>query len=126
MSGFKPCLLLDGALVRAQPFFCILSYVLISREARSILSGYVLSFSRQELFQSMVDRLEGAELIRLRAALLEFLKFRVLAAEESFFEHSSADERRRWLKALFPQALLLSDSVLEQVWKQAYDLYGCH
>ena len=102
-------------------FLCV-----ISREARSILSGYVLSFSRQELFQSMVDRLEGAELIRLRAALLEFLKFRVLAAEESFFEHSSADERRRWLKTLFPQALLLSDSVLEMVWKQAYDLYGCH
>lgn len=73
-----------------------------------------------------MDQLEGAELIRLRAALLEFLKFRVLAAEETFFEQASAEERRRWLKALFPQALLLSDTVLEQVWNQAYDLYGCH
>ena len=58
--------------------------------------------------------------------LLEFLKFRVLAAESTFFEHQDGESRRIWLQQLHPQALALSDSDLDQVWQQAHDLYGCH
>lgn len=72
--------------------------------------------------------MDGAEAKRLRTRhqLLEFLKFRVLAAEDQFFVDASPAQRRAWLKSLFPQALCLSDADLEQVWAQAYALYGCH
>ena len=66
------------------------------------------------------------ERLRTRHRLLEFLKFRVLAAEDKFFDDRSPDQRRQWLKCLFPQALCLSDKDLDQVWKQAHALYGCH
>ena len=64
--------------------------------------------------------------LKMRHQLLEFLKFRVLAAEDQFFSDASSEQRRDWLKSLFPQALCLSDQDLEQVWAQAYSLYGCH
>ena len=58
--------------------------------------------------------------------LLEFLKFRVLAAQDTFFEFHDGQARRVWLQQLHPQALALTDQDLDQVWHQAYDLYGCH
>lgn len=67
-----------------------------------------------------------ADRFRQRAVLLEFLKFRVLAAEDGFFEQQDPSERRSWLQALHPQALQLSDDDLAEVWQQARDLYGCH
>ena len=70
--------------------------------------------------------LSEEERLRRRHQLLEFLKFRVLAAEDQFFDDRSPDQRRQWLKGLFPQALCLSDEDLDQVWKQAHALYGCH
>ena len=69
---------------------------------------------------------DEANRLRLRHQLLEFLKFRVLAAEDQFFSDASPEQRRAWLKSLFPRALSLSDQDLEQVWAQAYALYGCH
>ncbi|MGC6483738.1 MAG: hypothetical protein ACON4T_09295 [Synechococcus sp.] len=63
---------------------------------------------------------------RRRAMLLEFLKFRVLAAEDHFFSPQHNDQRRAWLKQLYPQALVLSDQDLDEVWQQAHNLYGCH
>ncbi len=69
---------------------------------------------------------DQATRLRMRHQLLEFLKFRVLAAEDQFFVETSPSQRRAWLKALFPQALCLSDQDLEHVWTQAHTLYGCH
>ena len=74
---------------------------------------------------------------RLRARLLEFLKFRVLAAQEDFFAAFQADggngpadaappdpERvRRWLGPLWPEALDLSDPDLLATLAQARSLY---
>jgi hypothetical protein len=62
----------------------------------------------------------------VRSVLLEFLKFRVLAAQDSFFAESDPRQRREWLSRVHPQALVLSDSDLDQVWAQAAELYGCH
>ena len=70
--------------------------------------------------------LAPADRIRRRAMLLEFLKFRVLAAQDTFFESHDGQARRAWLQQLHPQALALTDQDLDQVWQQAYDLYGCH
>ncbi len=63
---------------------------------------------------------------RVKAVLLEFLKFRVLAAEEKFFANDNPAHRREWLTAMHPQALMLSDEELDQVWRQARVLYGSH
>jgi|TARA_B100002052_G_scaffold202374_1_gene184714 hypothetical protein len=60
---------------------------------------------------------------RLRAQLLEFLKFRVLAAQDGFFVRSSFEERRSWLRQHHPQALMLDDISLQSVWNRAHDLY---
>ena len=65
----------------------------------------------------------------LRARLLEFLKFRVLAAQESFFEpFTKADELnpqafRLWLAGCWPEALALDDAELNHVLSQAHMLY---
>lgn len=72
------------------------------------------------------DRLVLIDGVRLRARLLEALKFRVLAAEERFFEADSTVQRRRWLATVHPEALALSDADLERVWYQARSLYGSH
>lgn len=88
--------------------------------------------------------------VRLRARLLEFLKFRVLAAQAEFFtaflepaetpacagaeeggDNSGATARgpidparvRRWLSSLWPEALALSDADLLATLEQARGLY---
>jgi hypothetical protein len=68
---------------------------------------------------------------RLRARLLEFLKFRVLAAQAEFFTSLegpggdlAADRLRAWLAPLWPEALDLSDDDLLATLEQARHLYG--
>jgi len=75
---------------------------------------------------------------RLRARLLEFLKFRVLAAQDGFFAGLTAagsdglqplegaaalEPFRRWLAPLWPEALDLSDADLRRTLEQARRLY---
>ena len=64
-----------------------------------------------------------AERIKTRSVLLEFLKFRVLAACQQFFDCTGIEQRRQWLASVHPQALSLSDDDLEQIWNQARTLY---
>ncbi|MDB4337976.1 hypothetical protein N9997_01390 [Synechococcus sp. AH-603-L18] len=64
-----------------------------------------------------------ADRIKNRSVLLEFLKFRVLAAGEEFFDSTGLEHRRHWLALVHPQALVLSDEDLEQIWNQARFLY---
>ena len=64
-----------------------------------------------------------AERIKTRSVLLEFLKFRVLAAGQEFFDGTGLEQRRQWLALVHPQALDLSDEDLEQIWNQARILY---
>ena len=59
---------------------------------------------------------------RLRARLLEFLKFRVLAAQDSFFETDLA-ALRLWLQQSWPEACDLSDADLQRTLEQARCLY---
>lgn len=83
--------------------------------------------------------------LRGRARLLEFLKFRVLASQEGFFEAWRSDgspsdaERsacqaaalppldlqafRCWLEPLWPEASLLSEADLRHCLEQAHRLY---
>ena len=63
---------------------------------------------------------------RLRAQLLEFLKFRVLAAQEAFFTSGPAGDAaalRPWLQQHWPQACDLSDADLQLTLEQARFLY---
>ena len=70
--------------------------------------------------------------IRLRARLLEFFKFRVLAAQADFFAdwRPAADAAiepsrlRGWLAAQWPEALALPDADLLATCSKAWDLYG--
>ena len=55
--------------------------------------------------------------------MLEFLKFRVLAAQNGFFVETSLAERRNWLRQHHPQALALDDPSLQMVWDRALALY---
>lgn len=64
-----------------------------------------------------------AERNKTRSVLLEFLKFRVLAAGEEFFDTTGLEHRRQWLASVHPHALALSDEDLEQIWNQARSLY---
>lgn len=86
---------------------------------------------------------EGSDATRLRARLLEFLKFRVLAAQEGFFaglgagaahggqvdddgqgsDAAAMEPFRRWLAPLWPEALALSDADLRRTLEQARQLY---
>lgn len=73
----------------------------------------------------------------LKAKLLEFLKFRVLAAQEEFFDPFlsqaalqigtrsplDATRLRQYLQTAVPSALQLSDTDLIQVFEQARTLY---
>jgi hypothetical protein len=59
---------------------------------------------------------------RLRARLLEFLKFRVLAAQASFFD-AELPELRRWLQLHWPEACDLTDADLALTLEQARSLY---
>ena len=77
-----------------------------------------------ERFQLWVD-VRCCRLIqpaRLRSRLLEFLKFRVLAAQEAFFWDDAAGFRR-WLQAHWPEACDLSDHDLALTLDQARALY---
>jgi hypothetical protein len=60
---------------------------------------------------------------RLRARLLEFLKFRVLAAQDAFFEGSDPPALRAWLCQHWPEAGDLSDGELAATLEQARLLY---
>jgi len=65
---------------------------------------------------------------RLRAQLLEFLKFRVLAAQQQFFADLAADgppeqALRHWLGGVWPEGCDLSDSDLRLTLEQARQLY---
>jgi len=82
-----------------------------------------------------------SERVRGRARLLEFLKFRVLAAQEAFFDAwrladatpdaLSGQELplldlqafRLWLQPLWPQAARLTDADLRHCLEQAVRLY---
>ncbi len=59
---------------------------------------------------------------RLRARLLEFLKFRVLAAQDDFFNDGIATFRS-WLQAQWPEACDLRDADLLLTLEQARHLY---
>ncbi|MAH57489.1 MAG: hypothetical protein CMN91_03470 [Synechococcus sp. ARS1019] len=69
------------------------------------------------------QRLQLVDGVRLRARLLEFLKFRVLASQSSFFSDNNHVDRRVWLKQMHPEALQLPDQDLDRVWQQAQMLY---
>ena len=80
--------------------------------------------SSGEQFLLWVDR-RRCRLIqpaRLRARLLEFLKFRVLAAQEGFF-NEGIEPFRGWLQAHWPEACDLSDADLLRTLEQARLLY---
>ena len=68
-------------------------------------------------------RIKLVDTTRLRARLLEFLKFRVLASQQTFFEVDTLAKRQQWLAAMFPEALQLSEQDLDRVWAQARSLY---
>ena len=73
--------------------------------------------------------LDPSAQLRLRARLLEFLKFRVLASQEAFFElwqqgdGHDAERFRQWLAGLWPEAIDLADADLLAVLDQARTLY---
>ena len=69
------------------------------------------------------NRLQLIDRHRLRAQLLEFLKFRVLASQQEFFNETSGLNRRQWLSRVAAEFLVLSDSDLDTVWDQARKLY---
>ena len=69
------------------------------------------------------QRIQIIDVVRLRSRLLENLKFRVLASQDQFFDDQSISDRREWLMQVQPEALALTDAVLEQVWQQARQLY---
>jgi hypothetical protein len=70
--------------------------------------------------------------VRLRGQLLEFLKFRVLAAQSEFFadwrsspgEGIAPELLRDWLRRWFPEVLALGDADLLATCAKAWDLYG--
>ena len=71
-----------------------------------------------------LDRLTCIDSLRLEARLLEFLKFRVLAAQQEFFRQTeSGPARRSWLATHHHEALQLGDADLDRVWNQARTLY---
>ena len=77
-----------------------------------------------EQFQLWVEgsRCRLIQPARLRARLLEFLKFRVLAAQEAFFWDDPAGFRC-WLQVHWPEACELSDQDLALTLDQARALY---
>ena len=76
-------------------------------------------------------RVSAIDGVRLRARLLEFFKFRVLAAQEAFFSDwrepgggLDAARLRHWLEGAWPEALALPDQQLLATCAQAWQLYG--
>ena len=82
------------------------------------------SVSVGERFRLWVDgrRCRLIQPARLRARLLEFLKFRVLAAQDAFFAEGQHG-LRPWLQLHWPEACDLSDLDLERTLEQACALY---
>lgn len=79
----------------------------------------------------MNDRVTALRAARLKARLLEFLKFRVLAAQEGFFLDLAGEAGgridplrvRQWLRPLWPEALALDDEALLATFETARRLY---
>ena len=69
------------------------------------------------------QRIKLIDTVRLRARLLEFLKFRVLASQQAFFETDTLLKRQQWLSTMYPEALQLSERDIDRVWSQARLLY---
>ena len=73
--------------------------------------------------------LDPSAKLRLRARLLEFLKFRVLASQEAFFgpwqqaDGHDVERFRQWLSGVWPEAIVLADADLLAVLDQARTLY---
>ncbi|MEJ6657727.1 MAG: hypothetical protein QNL17_02845 [Synechococcus sp. ChSW.bin.154] len=57
---------------------------------------------------SSANLITVAERIKTRSVLFDFLKFRVLAADQEFFAGTGFEHRRQWLALMHPQALVLS------------------
>ena len=70
--------------------------------------------------EGCLQLIDGA---RLRAKLLEFLKFRVLASPDHFFANASHLEKREWLSKTNTEFLILPNTDLDYVWNQAKTLY---
>ena len=68
-------------------------------------------------------RIKLVDTFRVRARLLEFLKFRVLASQQTFFEAVTLLKRQQWLSTMFPEAPQLPERDLDRVWIQARSLY---
>ena len=60
---------------------------------------------------------------RLKARLLEFLKFRVLAAQDTFFDGTDLPAFRAWLNGCWPEVCDLADADLQRTLEQARSLY---
>jgi hypothetical protein len=60
---------------------------------------------------------------RLKARLLEFLKFRVLAAQDTFFDGTDLPSLRAWLNGCWPEVCDLADADLQRTLEQARSLY---
>ena len=83
-----------------------------------------------EHFSLLVDprRCRLIQPARLRARLLEFLKFRVLAAQQQFFDDLASagppeQSLRAWLRQCWPEACDLTDADLLLTLEQARRLY---
>ena len=83
----------------------------------NLVEGSPLQVKASEGCLQLID---GA---RLRAKLLEFLKFRVLASPDHFFANSSHLGKREWLSKTNPEFLILPNTDLDYVWNQAKTLY---
>ena len=70
--------------------------------------------------EGCLQLIDGA---RLRAKLLEFIKFRVLASPDHFFTNASHLGKREWLRSTNPEFLSLPNTDLDYVWNQAKTLY---
>jgi hypothetical protein len=109
-----------------------------------VLAPWIAGLSPGQALELGVDprRCRLVDPVRLRARLLEFLKFRVLAAQEAFFvafepsepprangHHDPAipsadpERLRAWLATLWPEALDLDDTDLLATLDQARRLY---
>ena len=47
----------------------------------------------------------------------------MLAAQDTFVATTGIEQRRAWLRVHQPEALVLDDAALDQVWNQARTLY---
>lgn len=113
-------------------------------DALEVLAPWIAGLSSGQALELGVDprRCRLVDPARLRARLLEFLKFRVLAAQEAFFvafepaapprangHHDPAipsadpERLRAWLATLWPEALDLDDTDLLATLDQARRLY---